>query len=128
ISAAPTEAPAPTPPPAPPPVPPDLTGTSVPSSPIRTMAIDAGHGGDDQGVVGGRGTKEKDLTLAVARRLKTAIETRLGIRVLLTRDDDRNVPIDERTATANHNKADLFVSLHANASLRPRTTGAAIFY
>ena len=92
------------------------------------MAIDAGHGGDDQGVVGGRGTKEKDLTLAVARRLKTALETRLGIRVLLTRDDDRNVPIDERTATANHNKADLFVSLHANASLRPRTTGAAIFY
>lgn len=116
-------APAPTPSPSPPP---DLTG--MPASAIRTMAIDAGHGGDDLGVVGAAGTKEKDLTLAVARRLKTAIETRLGIRVLLTRDEDRNVPLDERTATANHNKADVFVSLHANGSLRPGTSGASILY
>src|SRR5205085_9461788 len=107
--------------------PPDLTG-ALPTSPIRTIAIDAGHGGDDPGVVGPGGAKEKDVTLAVARRLKTAVETRLGVRVLLTRDDDRNVPIDERAATANHNKADIFLSLHANASLRPGTTGGTIFY
>jgi N-acetylmuramoyl-L-alanine amidase len=121
---------APNPPPVPtpqPPAPPELTGTAAASA-IRTIAIDAGHGGDDAGVVGPGGTKEKDLTLAVARRLKTAIESRLGIRVLLTRDEDRNVPIDERTATANHNKADVFVSLHANGSLRPRTAGASILY
>jgi N-acetylmuramoyl-L-alanine amidase len=119
-------APAPTPAPSPP-APPELPG-AVPQSPIRTIAIDAGHGGDDSGVAGAAGTKEKDLTLAVSRRLKTALETRLGIRVILTRDEDRNVPIDERTATANHNKADVFLSLHANGSLRPRTGGAAILY
>ncbi len=117
---------APAQPTAPPPAVPDLSGVT-PNVPIRTIAIDAGHGGEDNGVVGAGGAKEKDLTLAVARRVKTAIETRLGVRVLLTRDDDRNVPLDDRTATANHNKADLFISLHANASLRPGTSGAAIF-
>ena len=94
---------------------------------IRTVAFDPGHGGDDEGSHGAGGAKEKELTLAVARRAKSAIEARLGIRVLLTRDDDRNVPIDERTAIANNNKADLFISLHANASLRKTTAGAAIF-
>ena len=74
------------------------------------------------------GTKEKDLTLAVARRVKAAIEARLGIRVLLTRDDDRDLPLDDRTAIANNNKANLFISLHANASLRPTTAGATIYY
>ena len=90
--------------------------------------MDAGHGGEDEGARGAGGTKEKDLTLAVARRLKSAIETRLGIRVLLTRDEDRNIPVDDRAAMANNNKADLFISLHAGASLRPRASGAAIFY
>jgi N-acetylmuramoyl-L-alanine amidase len=128
LVAAQTEAPPAPTPPATPPVPaPDLVG-GLSTSPIRTVAIDAGHGGDDHGVVGPGGAKEKDLTLAVARRLKTAVETRLGYRVLLTRDDDRNVPIDERAATANHNKADLFISLHANAALRSGTTGGMILY
>jgi N-acetylmuramoyl-L-alanine amidase len=98
-----------------------------PTSAIRTVAIDAGHGGDDAGVKGAGGTKEKDLTLTVARQLKGAIESRLGIRVLLTRDDDRAVGLDDRTALANNNKADLFISLHANASLRPAVAGAMIF-
>jgi N-acetylmuramoyl-L-alanine amidase len=124
LVAAQTETPAPAPP-SPPPPPPDL---AVQSPTLRTVAIDPGHGGEDQGVVGERGTKEKDVTLAVARRLKTAIEARLGIRVLLTRDEDRNVPVDERTSVANNNKADVFVSLHAGASLRPRTAGGSIFY
>src|SRR5262249_12980620 len=65
--------------------------------------------------------------LTIARRVKAAIEARLGIRVLLTREDDRNVPLDDRTAVANNNKADLFVSLHANASARKSVSGAAIF-
>lgn len=108
--------------------PPELPPAFSPPSPaIRTIAIDAGHGGDDAGAIGPGGAKEKDLTLAVAERLKASIESRLGIRVLLTRDGDRDVRIDERTALANNNKADIFISLHANASLRAGTTGATIF-
>ena len=115
-----TAAAAPTPPP-------DLSTLTQPVPAIRTIAIDPGHGGEDEGAKGAEGTKEKDVTLAVARRVKAAIEARLGIRVLLTRDDDRNVPLDDRTAVANNNKADLFISLHANASLRPSASGASIF-
>src|SRR5207244_11666174 len=81
----------------------------------------------EEGVRGGQGTKEKDLALAVARRVKGVIEGRLGIRVLLTRDDDRNIPLDDRTALANNNKADLFISLHANASVRQSAAGATLF-
>jgi len=99
-----------------------------PVSAIQTMAIDPGHGGTDEGVKGAGGTKEKDLTLAIARRVKAAVEARLGIRVLLTRDDDRELPLDDRTAVANNNKVDLFVSLHANGSLRPSATGATIYF
>jgi N-acetylmuramoyl-L-alanine amidase len=120
-----TAAPAPAPPPAAPA--PDLSALNQPVSAVRTIAIDPGHGGDDEGARGDRGVKEKDVTLAVARRVKASIEARLGIRVMLTRDDDRNVALDERTAVANNNKADLFISLHANASLRKSAVGASIF-
>ena len=98
-----------------------------PSSTFRTIAIDPGHGGDDEGVHSADGAKEKDLTLTIARRLKSVIETRLGLRVLLTRDDDRSVPVDERASVANNNKSDLFISLHANGSMRPSTSGATIY-
>lgn len=110
---------------APPDLPPSL---GPPASAIQTIAIDPGHGGADQGVKGAGGTKEKDLTLAIARRIKGAVEARLGIRVLLTRDDDREMPLDNRTAVANNNKVDLFISLHANGSLRPAAAGASIYY
>ena len=110
-------------------LPPDLPpALGPPASAIQTIALDPGHGGSDGGVTGTAGTKEKDLTLAIARRIKAAVEARLGIRVLLTRDDDRDLPLDDRTAVANNNKADLFISLHANASLRPSTAGATIYY
>jgi N-acetylmuramoyl-L-alanine amidase len=117
------------PPPAPgaPGPPPDLSALTQPPVSIRTIVIDPGHGGDDEGVKGPAGTKEKDLTLTVARRIKAAIESRLGIRVLLTREDDRRVPLDERTAMANNSKSDLFISLHANGSFRPALTGSAIY-
>jgi len=108
----------------PPELPPAL---SHPVASIRTIAIDPGHGGDDEGAKGANGLKEKDLALAVARRLRTVLEARLGVRVLLTRDDDRSVPIDERAALANNNKADLFVSLHVNTSARQTTTGATVY-
>ncbi len=98
----------------------------VPVTAIRTVTIDPGHGGADQGAKGAAGLAEKALTLNVARRLKSALEGRLGLRVLMTREDDHDVPFDTRTALANNNKADLFISLHANASLRPQVAGASI--
>jgi N-acetylmuramoyl-L-alanine amidase len=126
VAAAQATEPPPAPPAAAPPQPPDLP-PAFSSPAIRTITVDPGHGGDDEGVKGSGGAKEKDLTLSVARRVKAIIEGRLGIRVILTRDDDRNVPIDERTAIANNNKADLFISVHANGSMRPSTSGATIF-
>ncbi|MFO7692755.1 MAG: N-acetylmuramoyl-L-alanine amidase [Vicinamibacterales bacterium] len=95
---------------------------------IRTVVIDPGHGGDEQGTRGASGVLEKDLVLDVARRLRTVLDARLGIRVLLTRDDDRIVPHDERASIANNNKADLFISLHANSSPSLSARGAEVFY
>jgi N-acetylmuramoyl-L-alanine amidase len=88
--------------------------------------IDPGHGGEDSGVKGGGGAVEKQVTLAIARRVKGAIEGRLGMRVLLTHEDNRIGP-DGRVAIANNNKADLFISLHANGSPRPTLRGATIY-
>ena len=98
-----------------------------PRSSIRTIVIDPGHGGDDNGVRGPGGGLEKDVVLAVARRAKATIEGRLGIRVILTRDNDGRVDADSRAAIANNNKADLFISLHANGSPRPATKGTTIY-
>ncbi|OFW31321.1 MAG: hypothetical protein A3H97_25200 [Acidobacteria bacterium RIFCSPLOWO2_02_FULL_65_29] len=114
------------PPPAPPPAG-ELPTFGGPTATIRTIVIDAGHGGEDEGTKGANGTMEKDVTLAVARRLRAVLENRLGARVVLTREDDRSVPLDERTAAANNNKADVFLSLHANGSIRPATSGASIY-
>ena len=93
---------------------------------IRTIVIDPGHGGDDGGVKGAGGALEKDVALAVARRLKGAIEGRLGMRALLTREGNR-VDADGRAAIANNNKADLFISLHANGSPRATLRGTVIY-
>jgi len=98
----------------------------APPGAIRTIVIDPGHGGDDEGSRAAGGAKEKDIALQVARRLKATIESRWGLRVLLTREGDENVPVDKRTATANNNKADLFLSIHANASVRPNVRGAQV--
>ena len=95
---------------------------------IRAIAIDPGHGGDDTGTRGPDGTLEKDVTLAVARRLRNLIESQLGLRVVLTRTADTTVALDERAAIANNNRADLFISLHTNASVRESATGAEVFY
>jgi N-acetylmuramoyl-L-alanine amidase len=120
-------APGPAPAPSEPPTSPELPVFGQPATAFRTVAIDPGHGGDDVGARGEGGAVEKDLTLAVARRVKAAIEARLGIRVLLTREDDRSIPLNERIALANNNKADVFISLHANASLVPTASGATIY-
>jgi N-acetylmuramoyl-L-alanine amidase len=125
VVAATTETPAPAP--AAPLEPPPLLDIP-PAGGLRTVVIDAGHGGAEEGAKGPDGALEKDITLSVARRLKSALEARLGLRVILTRDRDEAVGLDERAAVANNNKADLFLSLHANASVRPSAAGAEVFY
>jgi len=93
---------------------------------IQTIVIDPGHGGDDVGVEGSNGAKEKDVVFQIAQQLKSAIETKLSIKVLLTRDTDEAVPVDQRAVFANQQKADLFLSLHANASVRPELRGTEV--
>ena len=97
-------------------------------APLQTIVIDPGHGGGDVGARGALGAEEKTITLDVARRLRTLIETQLGIRVILTRDGDRAAGLDERTALANNSKADLFLSLHVNAAPAANVAGAEVFY
>jgi N-acetylmuramoyl-L-alanine amidase len=123
-----TTAATPAPPATPPPTAPPPLVDLAPSGGIRTIVVDAGHGGTEDGAHGPGGTLEKHVTLSVARRLKAALEARLGVRVILTRDKDDTVDLDERAALANNNKADLFVSLHANASVRASAAGAEVFY
>ena len=91
------------------------------------VVLDAGHGGDDHGAEGPAGLLEKELVLDVTRRLKARIESD-GVRVVLTRDDDVYVPLDERTAIANRAGADLFVSIHANAASARSARGVEIFF
>ncbi len=95
---------------------------------IRTIVIDPGHGGAETGAIGKGGSQEKDLTLLLARSLKAQLEQKLGVRVLLTRDDDSLVPLHERTALANENKADLFLSVHLNSSFGGRPQGAETYF
>jgi N-acetylmuramoyl-L-alanine amidase len=95
---------------------------------LATIVIDPGHGGEDPGVRGAAGSEEKRLTLEVARRLKALVEARLGLRVVLTREDDRALTVDERAAVANNNKADLFLSLHANGAPGGSRAGAEVFF
>ena len=105
-----------------------LLGELAPPRRIRAIAIDAGHGGDDVGTRGPDGALEKDVTLAVAQRLRNRIESELGLRVVLTRTSDTAVSLDERAAIANNDRADLFISLHTNASVREAAIGAEVFY
>ncbi len=99
-----------------------------PSSGLRTVVIDPGHGGDELGTQGVKGTLEKEITLSVARRLRTLIESRLGLKVFLTREDDRTMSLDERSAFANNRRADVFISIHANSAVRPAMKGAEVYY
>jgi len=94
---------------------------------VETIVIDPGHGGKDPGAVGPSGILEKDITLDVAIRLKPIIEKQLGCKVILTRDSDVFVPLEERTAVANMSEADLFVSIHANAHRKPTVSGVETF-
>jgi N-acetylmuramoyl-L-alanine amidase len=122
---------APTPAPTPPAATPDTRleiPTPGPSTGLRTVVIDPGHGGEALGTQGVKGTLEKEITLSVARRLRTLIESRLGLKVFLTREDDRTMEPDDRSAFANNHKADVFLSIHANSAVRPAMKGAEVYY
>jgi N-acetylmuramoyl-L-alanine amidase len=92
------------------------------------IVVDAGHGGWDLGTVGRRGLLEKDLVLEIAQRLGKLLQSRLGAEVILTRNDDKYIPLDERAAMANQSQADLFISVHANYSDLPSARGVETYY
>ncbi len=95
---------------------------------INRIVVDAGHGGHDTGTIGPNGLMEKDLVLDVAMRLGNLLETRLGSEVIYTRDDDTFIPLETRTAIANQNQADLFISVHANSSREESARGVETYY
>lgn len=95
---------------------------------VLRIVLDPGHGGKDPGAVGKKGTREKDLNLAVCLRLKQLLEQELGVTVLMTRADDRFVSLTDRTSYANDKRADLFVSLHTNASVSRAAKGLETYY
>ncbi|HEX4826055.1 MAG TPA: N-acetylmuramoyl-L-alanine amidase [Candidatus Polarisedimenticolaceae bacterium] len=97
------------------------------SQTVPIVVIDPGHGGVETGAVGPGGLQEKDVTLDLARRLKDLLQKQ-GVTVVLTRDDDRVLPLDDRTAIANQNRAELFLSLHLNASKRKAAVGAETYF
>jgi len=96
--------------------------------PKMRIVVDAGHGGWDLGTVGRRGLLEKDLVLEIAQRLGKLLETRLGADVILTRNDDNYISLDDRAEIANQAQADLFVSVHANYSDLPSARGVETYY
>ena len=95
---------------------------------LGKVVIDAGHGGHDTGTIGPNGLLEKDLVLEVALRLGKLITRQLGAEVVYTRSTDVFIPLEERTRIANEEKADLFISIHANSSPEPSATGVETYY
>ena len=94
---------------------------------LITIAIDAGHGGEDPGAKGANGSYEKDITLSIARRLKGLIDKTENMRAYLTRDGDYFIPLHERVNKARKVQADLFVSVHADAFIKPHARGSSVF-
>jgi len=95
---------------------------------IGRIVIDPGHGGHDTGTIGPNGFTEKDLVLDVGLRLGRLLESKLGAEVVYTRDDDTFIPLESRTAVANQNQADLFLSIHANSSRDQGARGVETYY
>ena len=95
---------------------------------IRKIVLDPGHGGKDPGAVGVDGIAEKDIVLAVAKKLAHKLTQEMGVQVILTRSDDRFIALEDRTAIANAREADLFVSLHMNASSNGEARGLETYY
>jgi len=100
---------------------------AVPADRLVTIAVDAGHGGEDPGARGRRGTREKHVTLTIARKLKSLIDTEPNMRAMLTRDGDYFIDLGARVEKAQLVKADLFVSVHADAFIKPHVRGSSVF-
>mgnify|MGYP002654429711 FL=1 len=94
---------------------------------LITIAIDPGHGGEDPGAIGAMGSKEKNVVLSIAKRLRDKIEGEAYMRPFLTRDGDYFVPLNVRVQKARRVEADLFVSIHADAFIQPHAKGASVF-
>jgi N-acetylmuramoyl-L-alanine amidase len=95
---------------------------------IRTVVIDPGHGGKDPGAIGPRGLREKDIVLSVGKKLGKILEKKYGLKVIYTRKKDIFVPLNDRTEIANSKKADLFISIHTNASKTRKTRGIETYF
>lgn len=95
---------------------------------LRKIVLDPGHGGKDPGAIGVDGIAEKDIVLAVAKKLALKLKKEMGVEVVLTRSDDTFVELKDRTAMANAEQADLFISLHVNASPNPDARGLETYY
>jgi N-acetylmuramoyl-L-alanine amidase len=95
---------------------------------IDTIVLDPGHGGHDPGAIGPNGVKEKDVTLAIAKRVKRLLEKNLDTRVVMTRDNDSFVPLKDRTQFANSEQGKIFISIHCNANRSRRVTGATTYF
>ena len=112
----------------------EKNGSSAELKPNRNLALfdlivlDAGHGGKDPGALGPTGLKEKEVVLDVTKRLANLLRKRLGVEVILTRDDDSYIPLQRRTEIANSTGADLFISIHANAAKRREVGGCETFF
>jgi N-acetylmuramoyl-L-alanine amidase len=101
---------------------------SAPASPLLTIVIDPGHGGTETGAIGPGGLQEKEATLEIAKRLAATLPRVLACRTVLTRDSDVLISLDDRTSIANHEKADLFLSVHANSSRAASAKGSETYY
>ncbi|MFQ5865333.1 MAG: N-acetylmuramoyl-L-alanine amidase [bacterium] len=95
---------------------------------IDKVVIDPGHGGRDPGAIGARGVYEKDVVLAIAKRLKKLLEKKLKLEVVMTRETDKFVPLKDRTQLANKVNGKLFISIHANSNRSPRLRGATTYF
>jgi N-acetylmuramoyl-L-alanine amidase len=98
------------------------------SAPLKTIVLDAGHGGHDPGATGPGGLMEKEVVLDVTKRVAKLVEEKLDIKVLLSRDGDHFVTLKDRTSFANRERADLFVSIHANAAPQASQSGVETFF
>jgi len=95
---------------------------------LKTIVIDPGHGGTDIGAIGPTGALEKDVNLAIAKKLSALLSKKPGLTVILTREDDQFIDLSDRTALANSMGADIFISIHTNASLRKTASGTETYF
>jgi len=94
---------------------------------VKVIVIDPGHGGSEDGAKGPNGFKEKDITLKISRYLKSYIENKIGIKVFMTRNSDRNISLEQRASIANNHKADMFISVHCNGYRSTRAHGSETY-